>query len=86
MTNQERDTLLSAFGTGQATDAYRLLGCHDEGDGRHSFRVWAPDARAVSVVGDFNGWVKYINSPERCKKHNYLEKIFSLLLDFLRKV
>ena len=56
MTNQERDTLLSAFGTGQATDAYRLLGCHDEGDGRHSFRVWAPDARAVSVVGDFNGW------------------------------
>lgn len=35
--------------------AYDVLGCHREDDG-YCFRVWAPHARAVSLVGDFNGW------------------------------
>ncbi len=35
--------------------AHEHLGCHPKGDG-FVFRVWAPNARAVSVVGDFNGW------------------------------
>ena len=56
MIYEERERLLSAFSSGYSTDAYLLLGCHDEGDETHSFRVWAPDALAVSVVGDFNGW------------------------------
>ena len=34
---------------------YDLLGCHREVDG-YVFRVWAPAARAVSLVGDFNDW------------------------------
>ena len=58
MDRKERDELLSRFSSGYTTDAYRLLGCHDEGDGTYSFRVWAPDARAVAIVGDFNGWDK----------------------------
>ncbi len=37
------------------SDAHELLGCHREGDG-FVFRVWAPNAAAVSLVGDFNGW------------------------------
>lgn len=56
MTNEERNALLEAFGSGYITDAYKLLGCHDEKNGTHVFRVWAPDALKVSVVGDFNGW------------------------------
>ncbi len=39
--------------------AYRFLGCHrthQEGEERYVFRVWAPRAASVSVVGDFNFW------------------------------
>lgn len=39
--------------------AYEKLGAHlAEQDGRRGveFAVWAPNARFVSVVGDFNGW------------------------------
>ncbi|MBE6567533.1 MAG: 1,4-alpha-glucan branching protein GlgB [Ruminococcaceae bacterium] len=56
MHQEERSALLSKHASGYMTDAYQLLGAHDEGDGITSFRVWAPNARAVSVVGDFNGW------------------------------
>ena len=45
------------FERGTASDAYRFMGCQlcDEGA---VFRVWAPAASAVSVVGDFNKWDK----------------------------
>ncbi len=37
------------------SDAYEFLGCHKDKKG-FTFRVWAPNATAVSLVGDFNGW------------------------------
>ncbi len=35
--------------------SYELLGCHMINDGA-IFRVWAPNAKRVAVVGDFNNW------------------------------
>ena len=43
------------FHKGEHREAYRYMGAHFEDDGV-IFRVWAPNARAISVVGDFNGW------------------------------
>ena len=43
------------FTSGDEVAAYTFLGSHPEGDG-WTFRVWAPAAKAVSLVGDFNGW------------------------------
>ncbi len=37
------------------TDAYNYFGSFLKGD-TVLFRVWAPNAQKVSVVGDFNGW------------------------------
>ncbi len=34
---------------------YEKLGSHPTGSGTH-FAVWAPNATAVSVIGDWNGW------------------------------
>jgi 1,4-alpha-glucan branching enzyme len=46
---------LNDFHAGFEFRAYEFLGAHPFGDGA-VFRVWAPNASAVSVVGDFNGW------------------------------
>ncbi|MBR6102578.1 MAG: 1,4-alpha-glucan branching protein GlgB [Ruminococcus sp.] len=43
---------------------YDFLGCHQgekNGKSGHFFRVWAQNAKAVSVVGDFNDWNGYAN-------------------------
>ena len=47
------------FYTGDCDCAYKFMGCHKETAGGKSgyvFRVWAPCALSVSVVGDFNFW------------------------------
>lgn len=55
---------LDLFHDGDAVRAYELLGSHfvkwNDRDGV-VFRVWAPNALSVSVVGDFNGWDKTAN-------------------------
>lgn len=46
---------LEAFVRGENFRAGELLGCHQVEAG-FVFRVWAPNAAAVSVTGDFNYW------------------------------
>ncbi|WP_159721794.1 1,4-alpha-glucan branching protein GlgB [Enterococcus sp. CSURQ0835] len=43
------------FLTGENFYAQHLLGVHQEKEG-YTFRVWAPNAQAVFLVGDFNAW------------------------------
>ncbi len=43
------------FVSGKAFDAYKFLGSFLGGN-TAVFRVWAPNAKTVSVVGDFNEW------------------------------
>ncbi len=47
---------LYLFNKGENARAYEYLGAHFCEDGNVVFRVWAPNAAAVSVVGEFNGW------------------------------
>ena len=52
-------TQLRQFQTGENHRAYTILGCHraeQDGQSGFLFRVWAPNAKSVSVVGDFNFW------------------------------
>ena len=47
------------FHQGTMTDGWRWFGAHPakkRGRDGWTFRVWAPHAEAVSVVGDFNDW------------------------------
>ena len=54
------DNELYYFNEGISTAAYEALGCHartgEFGETVYRFAVWAPEALAVSVVGDFNEW------------------------------
>ena len=53
----EEDLFLFAEGTWLG--AYEKMGAHPRtvgGEHGATFAVWAPSARAVSVIGDFNGW------------------------------
>lgn len=52
MTEREK---LKIFHNGDDINAYEFFGCHAN-NGGYVFRVWAPHAHSVSVVGDFNGW------------------------------
>jgi 1,4-alpha-glucan branching enzyme len=53
------DLDLHLIGQGRHEELYEKLGSHlmeHEGVRGTAFAVWAPSARAVSVVGDFNSW------------------------------
>ncbi len=55
----EYERSIYLFHEGTYFRAYEFMGAHKARRGRSEgvvFRVWAPNAREVSVVGDFNGW------------------------------
>lgn len=60
-TELEKGYVISGFYKGRAFDAYTYFGAHIEGTGVW-FRVYAPAAKAVYVIGDFqagtgSGWI-----------------------------
>ena len=58
------DEIVRAYTNGEAIRAWEFMGSHaQERDGQwgYTFRVWAPHAAEVSVVGDFNRWEEEAN-------------------------
>ncbi|MGE4352826.1 MAG: 1,4-alpha-glucan branching protein GlgB [Oscillospiraceae bacterium] len=50
---------LESFHSGRSASACRVFGCHYiEKSDTYRFLVWAPNAKSVSLIGDFNGWDK----------------------------
>ncbi len=54
--NNDIKKAFSDFHKGENYHAYRILGAHRIRENAFCFRVWAPNAKSVSVVGDFNLW------------------------------
>ena len=55
----EEKQWVQAFHSGGLAEGWRYFGAHPhrrDGEEGWLFRVWAPHARAVSVVGEFNDW------------------------------
>ena len=51
---------LEAFSEGRSTHAWKCFGSHpataEDGTEGYVFRVWAPNAPRITIIGDFNGW------------------------------
>ena len=51
---------LEEFSSGRCVSAWRTFGAHPaadySGQAGYIFRLWAPNARSVGLVGDFNDW------------------------------
>lgn len=66
----------SQFGNGIHMTIYEKLGAHPmtiEGTPGTYFAVWAPNAKAVSVVGDFNGWQGQCHPMKRLEESGIYE-------------
>ncbi len=58
-TENPNDFPLYLFYQGKNSESYKFFGVHaieENGVKKHRFRVWAPNAASISVVGDFNQW------------------------------
>ncbi len=69
---------LYLMGEGRHYDTYEKLGAHVktlEGVTGVHFALWAPNARRVSVVGDFNGWDGRV-SPMRSRGNSGIWELF----------
>lgn len=75
------DVPVYLFQQGKNFESYRFFGAHkvtEEESSYHIFRVWAPHAEEVSVVGEFNGWNRDNNKMYRISDEIWETKIWSL--------
>jgi 1,4-alpha-glucan branching enzyme len=59
--NSLTDHDIYLFREGTHARLYEKLGARLTRGGKARFAVWAPNARSVSVIGDFNGWSAHAN-------------------------
>jgi len=65
--HSENDVPLYLFHEGSNSNAYEYFGSHRKNKDTVVFRVWAPDAKNVSVTGDFNNWSETENPMKQLK-------------------
>ncbi|MCL2798166.1 MAG: 1,4-alpha-glucan branching protein GlgB [Firmicutes bacterium] len=54
---KQKNDFAERFYNGEGYSAHEYFGCHfNREEASAEFCVWAPRAKSVSVVGDFNGW------------------------------
>ena len=71
------------FCSGDSCSSYEYLGVHKADDGScYVFRVWAPSALSVSVVGAFNNWDENANRMSRIGSGNIWECYINGLNEF----
>lgn len=76
MGSNKNADLLYLFHQGTYYNAHEFMGAHparQHGADGWLFRVWAPNAKAVSVAGDFNGWDKESNPMEKLSDQGIYE-------------
>ncbi len=77
------DFPLYLFFQGKNSEAYKFFGVHritEDGVSMHRFRVWAPRAKSISVVGDFNDWQR-----ERHPMHQIVDGIWEAVIGGLKQ-
>ena len=77
-TSNPSDLPIYLFKQGNNMEAYRYFGAHlcaQDGQAGVVFRVWAPHAQAVSVVGDFNRW-----TPDADMMHKVADAVWELFI------
>lgn len=79
--NERADLPMYLFHEGTNSKAYELMGCHFKGK-KAVFRVWAPNAVSVSVVGAFNEWDETKNSMSRVTQGGVWETQISSIREF----
>ena len=80
----ETDFPLYLYHHGKNDRVYDFLGAHKtkvKGESGYIFRVWAPHAKSVSVVGDFNGW----DASKHVMYHMVDNEVFELFIPGLKQ-
>ncbi len=79
MARKDTDFPIFLFHEGNNTEAYKLFSPRRvkvKGEEGWLFRVWAPHALALSVVGDFNGWNREANCMKLLEKSDGIWETF----------
>ena len=80
-TDKSYDVPIYLFQQGNNFESYKFFGAHrvnEDGKEYHYFRVWAPNAVDISVVGSFNSWNRDCNPMYKISEEIWEAKIPAL--------
>lgn len=78
---KEHELDIYLFHRGEHKRAYEYMGMHYGEDGRAVFRTWAPNAKNIHIIGDFNNWNGKSHPMNRITR----EGIWELKIDRIEK-